>query len=316
MVAFRTIGVLAAAAFMALAPLANGASASDPVISEARANDARTHLLVIGNSLPTTGHRLTLGIGTAPLVVTLATPTRIEALLPEAIEPGTYLLSLTGPQAAGSGGGGPRGDEFWVTLGAQGAAGPQGIAGPPGAPGATGQQGLAGPPGPTGPAGPGNALASLGSLVGIPCETGYQVACHTITSLSFDYSTQAMTILCRPATTFLTLYVDSTNLAPDEEIRVEAIEANRTITMRRQGSGEYTIGGAEYCGGDVATIRVTRYRFTTVAAQPGGRLVTVSMVGNPAVCPMTIPASVQGSEIVASCTVPIAWNTQPRLNIN
>lgn len=159
-----TIGALGAAALLAFSPLASAASAHDPVISEARANDAGTHLLVTGSALPTTSQRVTLGIGTAPLVVTLATPTRIEALLPPGIEPGTYLLSLTGPQAAGSGAGGPRGDEFWVTIGATGPAGAPGAVGPQGATGATGPAGPAGPQGLQGPMGPAGAPGSPGAI--------------------------------------------------------------------------------------------------------------------------------------------------------
>lgn len=162
MVGFRTIGALGAAALLAFAPLANAASSRDPVISEARANAAHTHLLVTGSDLPTTSPRLTLGIGTAPLVVTLATPTRIEALLPAGIEPGTYLLWLTSPQAAGSGAGGPRGDEFWVTVGAVGPAGVPGLAGPQGAPGAAGPAGPAGATGATGPQGPAGNVGPQG----------------------------------------------------------------------------------------------------------------------------------------------------------
>ena len=179
MVGFRTVGALAAAVLFASAPLANAASAHDPVISEARANEGQTHLLVTGSDLPTTGPRLFLGIGTAPLVVTLATPTRIEALLPAGIAPGTYLLSLTGAQSGGSGAGGPHGDEFWVTLGAAGPTGAQGVAGPQGAPGATGQTGPAGPTGATGPQGPQGPQGPIGPVgaqgsPGVPGATGAQ----------------------------------------------------------------------------------------------------------------------------------------------
>lgn len=174
MIGFRTSAALAAAGLLAFATVANAASARDPVISEARANQAQTHLLVTGSDLPTTGPRLTLGIGTAPLAVTLATPTRIEALLPAGIEPGTYLLSLTGPQAAGSGAGGARGDEFWVTLGATGPAGAPGVAGPQGAPGATGPAGPAGPTGAMGPQGSQGLTGPAGAQgsPGAPGSTG------------------------------------------------------------------------------------------------------------------------------------------------
>ena len=179
MVGFRTVGALAAAVLFASAPLANAASAHDPVISEARANEGQTHLLVTGSGLPTTGPRLFLGLGTAPLLVTLATPTRIEALLPAGIAPGTYLLSLTGAQSGGSGAGGPHGDEFWVTLGAAGPTGAQGVAGPQGAPGATGQTGPSGPAGSAGPQGPQGSQGPIGPVgaqgsPGVPGATGAQ----------------------------------------------------------------------------------------------------------------------------------------------
>ena len=144
----RGLAAIAAVAHLAVAPAALADSARDPVITEARANEANTMLQVIGTSLSGGTPLLTLGTQAAPLVVTLATPTRIEALLPPGIAPGTYLLTLTTGkqrQTKGSDAEGPRGDVFWVTLGAQGSAGPQGPAGPAGA---TGQQGLAGPPGP------------------------------------------------------------------------------------------------------------------------------------------------------------------------
>src|SRR5688572_22753958 len=160
----RQGAAFAAAMLMGFGLEARADSGRDPAIAEARTNTAQPHPRVTGGNLPTAGHRLTLGCDTAPLVVTFATPNRIEALLPAGIEPGTYLLSLTGSQAAGSGAGGPRGDEFWVTLGAVGATGAQGIAGPQGVPGATGQQGSVGPTGATGAQGPGGAMGPQGPV--------------------------------------------------------------------------------------------------------------------------------------------------------
>lgn len=170
----RTLSGLAAIALVALsgaAPSAGADSARDPVITEARANDANTILQVVGTDLSGGAPRLTLGTQAAPLVVTLATSTRIEALLPPGVPPGTYLLTLTIGKyrdRKSSDSEGPRGDEFWVTLGAQGPSGPQGIAGPAGA---TGQQGLAGPPGPAGPQGVAGATGPAG-LQGPPGTAG------------------------------------------------------------------------------------------------------------------------------------------------
>ena len=170
----RTLSGLAAIALVALsgaAPSAGADSARDPVITEARANDANTILQVFGTDLSGGAPRLTLGTQAAPLVVTLATSTRIEALLPPGVPPGTYLLTLTIGKyrdRKSSDSEGPRGDEFWVTLGAQGPSGPQGIAGPAGA---TGQQGLAGPPGPAGPQGVAGATGPAG-LQGPPGTAG------------------------------------------------------------------------------------------------------------------------------------------------
>ena len=158
----RGLAAIAAVALSAAAPLATADSTRDPVITEARANDANTILQVIGIGLSVGAPVLTLGTQATPLVVTLATPTRIEALLPPGIVPGTYLLTLTTgkkKEGKGSDAEGPRGDVFWVTLGAQGPTGPQGPAGPAGA---TGQQGLAGPIGATGPQGPAGPVGTSG----------------------------------------------------------------------------------------------------------------------------------------------------------
>lgn len=212
----RTLSGLAAIALVALsgaAPSAGADSARDPVITEARANDANTILQVVGTDLSGGAPRLTLGTQAAPLVVTLATSTRIEALLPPGVPPGTYLLTLTIGKyrdRKSSDSEGPRGDEFWVTLGAQGPSGPQGIAGPAGA---TGQQGLAGPPGPagpqgvagaTGPAGPqgppgpggGTSVPSLDSLAGVSCNVG--TLCQGVTVVRFDEATFGIALRCVP----------------------------------------------------------------------------------------------------------------------
>ena len=275
MVRFRTIGALAAAAFMAFAPVANADSGRDPVISEARANEAQTHLLVTGSALPTRGPRLTLGVGTAPLVVTLATSTRIEALLPVGIVPGTYLLSLTGSQASGSDSEGPRGDEFWVTIGAQGPAGPQGPTGatgaqglpgpsgpigPMGPSGPAGANGPAGPTGATGPAGPvgaaGGALASLDALRGLPCSNGL-FHCPSTVSFSQDPVTHVVSMVCRPRADdhVVNVYIDPRNLGAGEQVSV-AVPGQSLIVV--QAGGRPDTFTSLNCDGADMTITVTR----------------------------------------------------------
>jgi hypothetical protein len=171
----RGLAAIAVLTLSAAAPVASADSPRDPVITEARANEAQTILQVVGTSLSGGTPLLTIGTQATPLVVTLATPTRIEAMLPPGILPGTYLLTLTfgKEMEKNSDAAGPRGDAFWVTLGAQGPTGPQGVAGPAGA---TGQQGLAGPVGATGPQGPAGPIGATGPQgpAGLAGATGSQ----------------------------------------------------------------------------------------------------------------------------------------------
>ena len=93
------------------------------------------------------GSTVSLGAneGTYDLLTPLfASPTLIEAQLPDGIEPGSYKLVLLhlGPPL--------RLSSIDVTLGAQGPEGPQGEPGPPGEAGAPGADGPPGPPGPAG----------------------------------------------------------------------------------------------------------------------------------------------------------------------
>lgn len=149
--------LLALAIASAFAGPARADSKHDPVILEARADAAQAILEIRGANLAGATPVLTLGTLPTPLQVLGATATRMEALLPPGIEPGTYLLALTVAKKRKDGGDDDRdakGEVFWVTIGAQGPVGPAGPAGPEGAAGQAGLAGPAGPAGATGPAGP------------------------------------------------------------------------------------------------------------------------------------------------------------------
>ncbi|MDH5265911.1 MAG: collagen-like protein, partial [Betaproteobacteria bacterium] len=187
---------LPTAAAMAVLLLPSTGAAADatpaPAISEVRASADNTSLSVIGINFSGGTPRIALGTLATPLAITLATPTRIDAVLPAGLPPGSYLLALTIAKTTGRGddNGESRRDEFWVTLGAvgaRGAAGPAGAPGPMGATGllgpqgpagvagpqgASGPTGAAGVPGPAGPAGKdGGSLASISALSGIACAS-------------------------------------------------------------------------------------------------------------------------------------------------
>ena len=157
------------AAAIALA-LSTAAIAADPVILEARADAAGVSITITGTDLDDGTPRLTLGGIVTPLVVTSASETRIVALLPPGLTPGSYLLSLSlsRGRGGGGGGGGGRGDEFWLTLGTAGPAGPVGATGATGSAGPMGPAGPVGAAGPAGPRGPGGVLIvnSLGAVIG------------------------------------------------------------------------------------------------------------------------------------------------------
>ncbi|MBK8323993.1 MAG: collagen-like protein [Betaproteobacteria bacterium] len=154
----------ALAAAIALA-LSTAAIAADPVILEARADAAGVSITITGTDLDDGTPRLTLGGIVTPLVVTSASETRIVALLPPGLTPGSYLLSLSlsRGRGGGGGGGGGRGDEFWLTLGTAGPAGPVGATGATGSAGPMGPAGPIGATGPAGPAGPVGATGATGS---------------------------------------------------------------------------------------------------------------------------------------------------------
>ena len=105
-----------------------------------------TSIVIIGEDLlfgkgPVT---VTLGEFIDPLVITGMTDTEITALLPESIDDGDYLLTVS------NGTGQSQNDEYDLTIGAVGPQGPKGDAGADGEDGARGPAGADGEQGPQG----------------------------------------------------------------------------------------------------------------------------------------------------------------------
>jgi Collagen triple helix repeat (20 copies)/IPT/TIG domain len=110
----------------------------------------------------------------APLVVSSYSDTRIVAFLPANVPGGSYVLSLVNTKTKdaavnnnNNGNNDSSGDDFYVTLGIQGAKGDTGPAGPAGPQGPAGSitkgdTGSTGPQGPAGPAGPMGAQGPAG----------------------------------------------------------------------------------------------------------------------------------------------------------
>jgi len=128
-----------------------------PIITEVRADGAMLHIR--GANLAGGTPKVTLGSEGTALTLTFVSPTQIDALVPAAATPGTYLLGLTLSASGKSSGDSALNDEFWVTLGA---VGPPGVPGAPGAAGATGPAGPQGPMGPQGPKGEAGAAGPKG----------------------------------------------------------------------------------------------------------------------------------------------------------
>ena len=128
-----------------------------PIITEVRADGATLHIR--GANLAGGTPKVTLGSEGTALTLTFVSPTQIDALVPAAATPGTYLLGLTLSASGKSSGDSALNDEFWVTLGA---VGPPGVPGAPGAAGATGPAGPQGPMGPQGPKGEAGAAGPKG----------------------------------------------------------------------------------------------------------------------------------------------------------
>jgi Collagen triple helix repeat (20 copies) len=238
LVARIAIAFALAGASLAASTLIHAESSHQPAIIAARADGAflRIEGFEFGAGKPL------VTLGGVNVVVVASTATRVDALVPAGLVPGSYLLTLIAAKAnkADDGGDASRYDEFWVTIGA---AGPQGVAGPAGPMGATGAmgpqgpvgpQGATGPVGPTGKEGPAGApgkdgasglpgkdgpqgpagpagkdgatgLATIQSLAGLPCTVA---ACPGTTALSFDPLTSAARFSCERVPGSLTFRIE------------------------------------------------------------------------------------------------------------
>ena len=164
----RPLCIATSLVFASLASLPHAAFAANPnaaVIDSAAADAALVNLTLRGSHFSAV-RRLTLTLSGVPqpLPIVSSSDQVLVALLPPAIAPGTYLVTL------GSDPGNQ--DDFFVTLGAVGATGATGPAGPQGATGATGPMGAAGATGatgaqgaagPTGPKGDTGAMGPTGA---------------------------------------------------------------------------------------------------------------------------------------------------------
>jgi hypothetical protein len=142
--------------------------------------------VIIGQEL---GDDPAVTLGGEPLTIEARDPSRITAILPPGLEPGTYLLDVA------SGRGNAQSDTFHLAVSAVGPAGPKGDPGPPGEkgekgdpgapglkgdpgerglPGEPGQKGEPGPPGEKGDPGPPGEEGKRGERgeKGAPGETG------------------------------------------------------------------------------------------------------------------------------------------------
>ena len=162
-----------ATASIAWPTLAFAQSPHAPAITEARADAGVLH--VFGFNF---AGRPRVTLGAATLTVISTTATRIQALVPASVVPGSYLLTVTTGGHDDNRGYDGKYDESWITIGAIGAqgpagspgadgatgpAGPAGATGPSGAPGAAGIPGLQGPQGVQGPVGATGATGPMGA---------------------------------------------------------------------------------------------------------------------------------------------------------
>ena len=277
-------------------------SAKDPVITEARANNASTTLHLRGINFPS-APRVTIGDFTAPLAVLAASPTQVDALLPAGIAPGGYLVSLTSSAGGNSGSDGPRGDVFWVTLGTQGATGPQGPAGPTGAMGPTGPQGPMGPMGPAGPQGPQGqrgidglpgpqgpqgaqgpqgvgAFVNLDGLPDFPCAAGSVLsACHRLAA-RFDPASSFIGLACVPtATVRLFSFLVDPDVVPPGQVLSITSDPPGLATMVQSGGGR-TFRSIDVCDGIPVSLTVA-----WVGTGPAGNAAVIA--GPQTTCPST-----------------------------
>ena len=297
----RILAALAAAAALSGPALAD--SKNDPMIVEARANAAQSILEIRGFNLAGTKPVLVLGSLPTPLQILSTTSTRMEALLPAGLEPGSYLLSLTvkKKEKDGRDDDDARGDEFWVTIGAQGPAGrdgKDGVAGPSGPVGATGPQGPAGPVGPTGPQGPigsqgeagpagppgppgaGGGLASLDALAGLPCNTANTPGkCAGTVNLGIEAATRLVSLSCVPAISEKMLSLSARSPfsgfpCATDRLSIDTVPANQMfIGISGGGSGS---SEGMFCHGSVVTVTIRRSPDTPSCTGTPDRTTTIS----------------------------------------
>lgn len=173
----RPAALAIAVAFAFASPQPSHAAPSPLTVLSTSTNEAGTQLTVRGiNFTAVRNLRVLIGGSIVPLTLLSLNQTSLVALLPLGLVPGTYWAQVV------SGTGGDT-EEFWFTLGEQGAmgpagpagpVGPQGPAGPMGATGLVGPAGPIGPIGATGPAGPVGATGPQGAPgpTGIPGPVG------------------------------------------------------------------------------------------------------------------------------------------------
>lgn len=328
----RILAAFAVAAALSGPALAD--SKNDPLIVEARANGAQTALEIRGYNLAGTKPVLTLGTLATPLQILSATSTRMEALLPAGIEPGSYLLALTVKKKEKNGrdddDGDERGDIFWVTIGAAGPAGKDGIAGPAGQAGASGPmgpQGLPGPTGATGPQGPagqqgavgpmgppgapgtGGTLVSFDALAGMPCNvanTGN--ACRGTTALEFDPATKRMEFACIPTSprSVLRVFIQPSVWSPEHHIGISVLPSTLGVGPY---DIEYNAGYFKFlvdvCEGTVVTVNLVRYSVT-----PNPPAVPVLVANGGSCVSASLPADAS-----VSCTLTVSGNAFTELTV-
>ena len=266
-------------------------------IIEARVEDGV--LRIVGANFGSGAPKVTLG--SLRLNVISNNGTRVEALVPATVAPGSYLLTLDAGDGHGNlSGNGNQGnadyDEFWVTLGSSGAPGRDGAPGPQGAVGATGPQGpigltglagrdgapgIAGPAGPAGPqgvpgpAGPsgaaGGSLPSLDALAGLPCnvaDTG--AACRGITTLEFHPDTRQMSLYCRPTgqPLLFTANVTTAFLAQGQLLSIDGIVTHPNLFVQQYVAGQSGIDIEFLCAGTVFTWTFTLEHNPSVVTAP------------------------------------------------
>lgn len=189
--------------------LAMGSSSKQLVILWAEAN-LDTGVLVIEGVDLLSGDETEVEVVLADesLLVLGASASVVEAALPDAISPGTYLLRVSRWKPNNEGGGGqPQTDIFAVTIGATGPQGEVGPEGPRGLEGPVGPEGSEGEEGPQGPVGPAGLLG-LGTVQGrltgcSQAETSGTLVYSPGTSLAaFTGSGGEFKVLCVPPGTY------------------------------------------------------------------------------------------------------------------